>query len=385
MKRRILFVVTYFDCGGINRALQNLLNRIDADRYDIDVFGMVPDGMFAGLYKNCRVLPRHLLLSALMARYAQQKGVIRLLSLLVKVLNKATKGLIGKRIKRNAAKSLKSRNYDTVVAFSEGAPTAFVSLMNHPNSVAWIHCDYVNYKQLNGNVDEQTLYSHYKYVVCVAEYTRQSFLSCYPEMSLHTLAIYNILDDQMMKTMAKANVQESFQNDEFNIVSIGRLDPVKRLSMVPILAKQIVDAGCRFKWYVIGPKGGTMDEYEKLIQNISAQRIENYVHYLGEKDNPYPYISCADLLVNTSISEACPYVINEAKILHTPVVCTDFGSATEFVDDGENGFVCAIEEMSKIIVRYIKNEELKRKIRNNLSTFQYDNDALLKLVYQVLD
>lgn len=385
MKKKILFVVTYFDCGGINRALQNLLNRIDVNRYDIDVFAMVPDGMFACLYKNCRVLSRHLLLSALMARYAQQTGIMKVLCLLVKVLNKATKGRFGLRIKQKAAKRLMKHNYHTVVAFSEGAPTSFISLMQHPNTVAWIHCDYASYKNLNDDVDERALYSLYKHIVCVAEYPRQSFLSCFPELVSRTATIYNIQDDVMMKSLAEKEVKESFSENVFNIVSIGRLDPVKRLSMVPILAKQIADAGCRFKWYVIGPKGGTTDEYDNLMKNISEQGVSNQVIYLGENNNPYAYISRSDILVNTSISEACPYVINEAKILHIPVVCTNFGSAIEFVDNEVNGFICPIEEMAKIIIRYIKDKDLQNRIKNNISTFTYDNQALLEQVYQVLD
>lgn len=384
MKKKILFVVTYFDCGGINRALQNLLNRIDVNRYEIDVFGLVPDGMFADLYKNCRVLPRQLLLSALMARYAQQTGVMKVLCLLVKVLNKATKGTFGLRIKQNTAKHLMKHNYHTVVAFSEGAPTAFIGLMRHPNSVAWIHCDYASYRNLNGDVDERALYSLYKHIVCVAEYPRQSFLSYFPELVSRTTAIYNIQDDAMMKSLAEKEVKEAFSENVFNIVSIGRLDPVKRLSMVPILAKQIADAGCRFKWYVIGPKGGTTDEYDNLMKNISDQGVGNQVIYLGEKNNPYAYISRSDILVNTSISEACPYVINEAKILHIPVVCTNFGSAIEFVDNEVNGFISPIEEMSKIIISYIKDKNLQKRIKNNINAFTYDNKALLEHIYQVL-
>ena len=385
MKHRILFVVTYFDCGGINRALQNLLNRIDINRYDIDVFGMVPDGMFADYYKNCRVLPRHMLLSALMARYGQQTGTMRIWCLLVKVLNKVTRGYFGNRVKQYVAKRLKRQGYDTVVAFSEGAPTSFVRLMNHSNSVAWIHCDYSSYKQLNGNIDELAIYSHFKHVVCVAEYPRQTFLSCYPAMASRTTSIYNIQDDAMMMSLAKDEVKESFSNDLFNIVSIGRLDPVKRLSIVPVLAKRLVDVGLKFRWYVIGPRGGTTDEFNSLIENISQQGVTDHVFYLGEKENPYAYISRADLLVNTSISEGCPYVINEAKILHTPVVCTNFGSAAEFVDDGVNGFICPIETMADTIVNYMKDGELQRMTKSNLNTFTYNNKVLLEQVYQILD
>lgn len=384
MKRRILFVVTYFDCGGINRSLQNLLNRIDVNRYDVDVFGMVPDGMFTSLYRNYHVLPRHMFLSALMARFAQQRGSMRLLTMIVKVLDKATNGLIGNLIKQDAAKRLRKRKYDTVVAFSEGAPTAFVSLMNHPNSVAWIHCDYASYRQILDNIDERGLYSSYKQIVCVAEYPRQSFISCYPELASRTFTIYNILDDGMMKTMAKAEVGESMSQDRFNIVTIGRLDPVKRLSIIPEIAKKLVERGCDFRWYVIGPKGGNLEEYEKLVKGISEHGLSEVVIYLGEQNNPYAYISRSDLLVNTSVSEACPYVINEAKILHTPVVCTDFGSATEFIDNGVNGFICPIDKMVDTIKRYIWDKDLQGKIKDNLSEFQYDNDILLKQVYQII-
>ena len=43
------------------------------------------------------------------------------------------------------------------------------------------------------------------------------------------------------------------------------------------------------------------------------------------------------MVVSTSVSEACPNVINEAKILHTPIVATNFGSVYEFIEDGVNG------------------------------------------------
>lgn len=383
-KHRIIFVVTYFDCGGINRSLQNLLNRIDTSRYDVNVFGMVPDGMFSSLYKNCHILPRHLLLSALMARYAQQKGAMRLLTMFVKVLNNVTKGFFGDIIKKNAAKFLMKQEYDTVVAFSEGAPTAFVRLMNHPNSVAWIHCDYSSYRQMMEGVDERIVYSYYKHIVCVAEYPRQSFLSFYPEFASRTTAIYNVLDVDMMKRMAKDKITEIVPNDVFLIVSVGRLDPVKRLSIVPAIAKKVTDAGCLFKWFIIGPKGGTLEEYDQLMSSMSDLGVNEDVIYLGEKENPYVYIARADLLVNTSISEACPYVINEAKILHTPVVCTDFGSASEFVDDGVNGFITPIETMADTVINYINDVGLQGRIKRNLNEFMYDNDALLKQVYEVI-
>ena len=113
--------------------------------------------------------------------------------------------------------------------------------------------------------------------------------------------------------------------------------------------------------------------------------MSEYVFYVGEKDNPYPFIEKADLLVNTSLSEACPYVINEAKVLHTPVICTDFGSSKEFIQDGVNGFIRPIESISDAIIEFITNIELQIKIKNNLNHFEYNNSSILEQIYRIID
>ena len=62
------------------------------------------------------------------------------------------------------------------------------------------------------------------------------------------------------------------------------------------------------------------------------QNIRNYIKYfnlcdrvmlLGWKNNPYPYIKSARLLVLTSDFEGLPTVLIEALSLNTPVVSTD--------------------------------------------------------------
>ena len=233
----------------------------------------------------------------------------------MKLLDKVTHYSLRQKVFKSAGKKLlKQQHYDAVVGFSEGLPTRFVAMMNHNNKIGWIHCDYANYLRVGSGKSELHIYDALKSIVCVSEFTREAFVNIYPSLEDKTIAIYNIIDDEMMKEKAKESMEEHFDSSRFNIVSIGRIDPVKRLSIVPELARKVVDAGCDIRWYVIGPKG-TNTELQLLRNNIVEYNVENIVIPLGEKANPYPYISNADLLVNTSISEACPYVINEAKIL----------------------------------------------------------------------
>ena len=105
---------------------------------------------------------------------------------------------------------------------------------------------------------------------------------------------------------------------------------------------------------------------------------------MGLKTNPHYYIKNADLLVSLSISEACPRVINEAKILHVPVVCTNFDTAKEYIDNMKNGFISPIDEIKHSILKIIQNEELKNNIIANISKFHFDNDDILKKINEVL-
>lgn len=382
--KRVLFVVTYLDTGGISRSLQNFLNCYDTALYDVDVFAMAHQGVYKGNLRNCTLLPPDRMLNASIGRYEQHSGFAKVESFVCKVLDKLSGYRFRHYLLKKAGKRLLAKNlYDAVIGFSEGLPTRFVAKMEHPNKIGWIHCDYASYMQHNSRQSELATYDKLQHIVCVSEFTRQSFVRIYPTMKDKTEAIYNIIDDAMMRGKATETVNEVFDNTFFNIVSVGRIDPVKRLSVVPELARRVTDAGCKIQWYVIGPKG-TDGEVRLFEENIKKYNVEDVVFPLGEKANPYPYIAKADLLVNTSISEACPYVINEAKILGTPVVCTDFGSAKEFVDYGINGFYEPIEIISDRIIWLIDNPHELSRIKEMLSEFRYNNGRILKQIYSLL-
>lgn len=384
MKKRVLFIVTYLDTGGISRSLQNFLNCYDSALYDVDVFAMAHQGVYKGNLRNCTLLPPDRMLNASIGRYEQHSGFAKVESLVCKVLDKLSSYRFRHYLLQRAGKRLLAKNhYDAVIGFSEGLPTRFVAMMNHANKIGWIHCDYSSYMQHNGGHSEFATYDKLQHIVCVSEFTRQSFVHIYPTMEDKTEAIYNIIDDEMMRNKASEPIKETFYDTLFNIVSIGRIDPVKRLSVIPELARKVTDAGCKIRWYVIGPKG-TDGEVRLFNENISKYEVGQIVVPLGEKANPYPYIAQADLLVNTSISEACPYVINEAKILGTPVVCTDFGSAKEFVDFGSNGFYEPIEKISDRIISLVNNPNELRRMKEALYEFRYDNEQILKKIYSLI-
>lgn len=112
--------------------------------------------------------------------------------------------------------------------------------------------------------------------------------------------------------------------------------------------------------------------------------MEDCVVMLGAKTNPHYYIKHADLLVCLSKSEACPRVVNEAKILGTPTVSTDFPTIYEFIEDGETGIISSLSDLPNAITRIIYDEGLRERIKVNISRFEFDNTELLCKIKKIL-
>ena len=129
---------------------------------------------------------------------------------------------------------------------------------------------------------------------------------------------------------------------------------------------------------------GDEEEKEKLLANQKKYEAKELI-LLGNKDNPYPYIKSADLFVVTSSTEACPCVVAEAQILHTPIVATDFSSVFEFIKNRETGIISNIDNISDSIVEYFTDANLQSSIIRNVENFTFENESIInKLTNEIL-
>ena len=386
--KHILFVITSFRHGGINKSLENLLSLINIKNYCVDVFVMEHYGPYITMLPNCNILKKDIWIEALIAKWGETKGLAMFRCLFVKssrIILKYINCSIADFLFKNRVRYLgKAKAYDTVVAYSEGVPTIFTSFFEKSNKVAWIHCDYSSYLKLNKQPDETTVYNLYNSVVCVSEHSKKKFKDLMPLVKSQLYSIHNILNVSFIFEQSKKKIIDyRFIKGPFNIISIGRNDSIKRVYIIPKIVRCLVDRGLDFKWYLIGPMGN-QQFHNELLSNIKKYNVENFFIWLGAKDNPYPYIVNSDLLVNVSISEACPYVINEAKVLHIPIVCTNFGSAPEFIENDVNGVIATIEQFADKIEVLISDKTEYKRLKNNILKYKYDNDKILKDIYMIL-
>lgn len=170
-------------------------------------------------------------------------------------------------------------------------------------------------------------------------------------------------------------IQDSYNN--FTILSVGRIDVVKSFDKIPEVVSKLKERRINFIWYLIGPVGFGQAQVQ-FDENVRKYKVEDNFVWLGAKDNPYPYMANSNLLVMTSKSEACPYVLNEAKIIGLPIITTNYGSAIEFIDNGLDGIITPIENMVDEIEKIILDKELYNTIKQNLQTYRYENKAIDK-------
>ncbi len=384
-KKRILFVLPGFHIGGTIVSLSNLLSLIDVIRYEIDIFALDASGPYKEKLTNCKILDDNLFFSSRLLG----KNLFRLSAFyFLRALRMVMKNVINNTdsFYKFGANKFAKNHYDVVISFQEGDLTEIVYHIPAKKHVAWVLSDYKRYLSLSGNRNELPFYKRYNTVVCVSDYSKRIMQDILPEIRDRVISIHNIIDYTNIRKAAKIteNIEPGFDTNIFTIISVGRIDPVKQFEKIPAIAAKIKKCGVPFRWYLIGEK---TDETirQKIFENTKKEKVEAEFIWLENIINVYPYIANANLLVNTSMSESFPLVINEAKVLGIPVIANNFDSAHESVEEGKSGFVLPIENMAEKIIGLITDNSSYATIKDYLSSYKYDNETILRQIYMLLE
>lgn len=374
--KRILFVSPGFSYGGSTTALICILNSSIAQDFDIDVFALVKADNNSPVLKS-REIGLNEWTNAYYADYSALERKEKSRGFILKALRQipVLKKWVEKWVVRHTINKIERRNYDTIVAFQEKQATLFCQHFSVKDKIAWIHCDYAKtYPRTDADL---SVYEKYTKIVCVSNATLTSFLSYFPQMADRATVIYNLFDSFSILQKAKDSVDdERFDKNSMSIISVGRLNRVKRFDLIPHIAKQVRERVPGLKWYVIGQPYSD-EEVKRLGSSIVEEDVQDTVIYLGGKSNPYPYFKEASLLVCVSESEACPMIFNEAKLLGLPIVTSDFPSAYEFIEQ-EDGEVTALDGVANAVIDML-HRDAKHEGRK-----QFNGEALNAIILDQL-
>lgn len=370
--KKILFVIAEFAHGGANKTLENYLPLIDRRRFEFFVYchsSSRREGYYFELFKP--YLVRLSWLGRLLKETKVVRGVFGRLCSMIPAL--------GQWYSRYEAKSLQRRyQFDNVVGFQELETTECASHFPSTQHVAWLHAFVDELASPTESPQLATVYKLFDRVVCVSDNLKEYFSNCFPSLASKAFRIYNPLDIEYIKQQSKEPLNDSaFDNSSFTLLSIGRLDSIKNFHQIPRIAHEMIRAGAKpFRWYIIG--SAFHDSYrQEVVREITKYGVQDSVLLLGTKDNPYPYIAHSDLVVCTSRSESFSYVLNEAMVLHIPVVSNNFPVASEVVPIN-CGRVASLKDMPSVLCDLVNNtNEDYDRLKQGVAKFSYDNGEII--------
>ena len=341
---KILFFIETLSGGGAEKVLQNLVNNMDNEKFDITVQTVWKENPEGFLNKNIKykyIYSNHSKLNNYKYRF----------SVLLKTIYPL-------HIKDN---------YDIEVAYLECGATKVISTSTNKKAkkVAWVHC---NLSKKISNINEFKKksvhwYKKFDKVVCVSRDVEKSFKGIYGN-EFDTEVIYNVIDDYSIREKSNENVDDySFDKEIPTIVSVGRLSVEKRFDRLIEAHKILLDEGVLNKLLIIGEG----NERKNLEQIIKATGVQKTVALSGFKSNPYPYIKNADLLACSSDYEGFSSFVAEGLILGKTIVTTNCGGMEELLGSSQYGVIteCDGKALSEGIKKLLADSSLKEEYERN--------------------
>lgn len=155
--------------------------------------------------------------------------------------------------------------------------------------------------------------------------------------------INNIVNQDEIIYKSKLSTPELKLGEDLNICTVARLSHEKGWHRVKLLCDEFIKMGLDFKWFIIGE-----GYFEKETEKIHAM-LDKYpqIEFLGRQDNPFSYVKQMDYVALLSDFESWGLAITEGKILGKPIICTDFQSAFEQVENDINGVIVPMNNFRK--------------------------------------
>ena len=174
------------------------------------------------------------------------------------------------------------------------------------------------------------------------------------------------------------------------IISPKNLEPVYDIESlvrsIPLVLKEVPEAK-----FVIAGKGSQEAELKQLAKSLGVSDSVRFVGWIPSDEFP-KYLASADIYVCTSLSDGGLAIsTKEAMACELPVVITDLEVNTEWIKDGENGFIVPLKDpktLAEKIICLLKNEDVRMKfgeLGRKLVKEGFEYDKELKKVENIYE
>lgn len=386
MKKKMLIVSHALELGGAERSLIGLLDALNPDVWEIDLFLLRHEGELMD------AIPEHVNLLSQVSAYTvlarPMKDTLReghiLLTAARLAGRMAAKGYEKKHSLTDSGVSLEYSHKFTYRLMPEICPEkqydlAISFLTPHyicaekvraKKKLAWIHTDYSRI-QVN-RASELKMWDRYDHIVSISDAVTESFVGIFPELKKKIVLIENILPEKLIRRQADAfSVDTEMPPKGIRLLSVGRFCTAKNFDNVPDICARLLETGLDVYWYLVGFGGDEM----LIRQKIKEAGMEARVIVLGKKENPYPYIKACDLYVQPSRYEGKAVTVREAQMLGKPVVITRYSTSSSQLEEGVDGVIAPMDNAgcAEGIAELLQDSARMAQLREACKNRDYSN------------
>ena len=296
-KKKLLFTAYSLNLGGIETALINLVNRINLDKYEVEILLEKKEGIFLDTVKKEIKVAEYKV-------YDNKNKIIR------KFLN-LFKRLIYTTI------NYQTYNFSCCYATYSLSGSKLSKIASENNSI-YVHSNYEYLYPTKESFKEffdTREITKFNYIIFVSNEAKETFIKYYEDLKDKCLVLNNFIDIKEIKDKAKEKISEEKPKNKKLFVFVGRLDDKsKKLKRAIHLVKEIKE----LELWIIGD-----GEDRKMYQEeVKHQKLTTRIKFFGTKKNPYPYMKKADYIILTSDYEGFPVTYLEAIALNIPIITT---------------------------------------------------------------
>jgi len=396
VKSKVLIIMPYLECGGVESTLLSLLGVLDAKRVEITLLLLEERGTFI------EKVPSHIQIKTINIPEKEQGIFMGKKKMLLSYLKSGKIWKIPKFILYNYNKKLSEdrasnakyfhqisasiplleEEYDLAIDyFGYATFTTFylAEKVKAKKKVTWLHSIFSRFQP-------QAFEEWYKkmdVIFACSQMVKKDFESIFP--TIQTVKVfYNIINPQLIRK--KADFSGGFE-DQFSgirILTVGRICHEKGIDIAAQAYNLLKNAGYNIRWYIMG--NGSDIEKENVIKKVNPLNRADFI-FLGIKENPYVYMKQCDIYVQPSRFEGYCTTTNEARILGCPIVMTDVSGAEEQLENGKTGLIVEKESSAiyDAVKQFIEYPDFRKKVKENLKSIESDTRQEVRKIYELLE
>lgn len=329
--KKIAIFTDNLNVGGIQKSLVNMLNRIDYEKFEIDVY-LFEKKSFYDIPKQANII------------YLKKP---------FKLLNFIPFKIAYKIYNPKVA----NKKYDLSIDFDSYQMHTAISALkaNSKKKSIWVHND-IKMKlkeELKYRILHFFFKSKYKYFD-IYNAVSPGALDSFMELENYDNKVYNVIPNYINTVEIENKILEKCElkvnHRELNIVTVGRLCHQKGIDIMINNMKKLSEYRDDFHLYIIGD-GPDKESLQKQVIDLD---IKNKVTFLGNQKNPFKYLNIMDLFYLTSRYEGQGMVILEAMAVGLDILIPKHLEK-----------YCPMVQGSKNEIEYLKTYKKKEQKRFN--------------------